>query len=333
VKLGIAIPDNDDTSAVTAFSEHAFFSGASDSDREKWLKTRRLLVTASEIPALLGLDPRRDALDVYVSKLVPSNDTYHGLNDRRTWGKAFESGIAKEAARAYNWAALSMSGVLLVSRELPIVGCTQDAEVIEDSGDPWVSYEGKTAEIYRAQGWDEETGAMPDHVIAQVQTQLFVTRAPKSIVTCLVGLSRLVRIDMYPDQDFSALIREAAEDMVRRLETLDPPPATWRSSDALKLLYPKDNGERVELPKEAVEWTRELQSIAPTLKELETRRDELRNCIKQAIGNASVGVLPETVDGIAEWSNNTTERGEYMVQASSHRVLRSKKEKVKRGKR
>jgi predicted phage-related endonuclease len=334
VKLGIAIPELDNTSAVTAFSEHAFFSGADDSDRDGWLKARQMLVTASEMPALLGIDPRRDALDVYVSKLVPSNDVYHGLNDRRTWGKALESGIATEAARAYKWYDMRMSGALLVSRELPIIGCTQDAEVHENiHEDKWCSYEGKTVEVYRAQGWDEETGTMPDHVIAQVQTQLFVTRAPKSIVTCLVGLSKLVRIDMYPDQEFFALIRDAGEDMARRLESLEPPPVSWRSGNALKLLYPQENGERVGLPKEAIDWTRELQSVTQTIKANEERREELRNCIKQAIGCASVGVLPEPVDGIAEWSNNTTERGEYTVQASSFRVLRSKKAKATRGKR
>lgn len=328
MQLGIETPKKDRTSDVTAFYEKAFWTGIKDTDRNVWLAARRKLVTASEVPALLGLSPREDALDIYVSKLVePTQDVYHGLNDRRTWGKALESGVAFEVRRAMNWDRILMSGALLVSRDLPILGCTQDAEVLEREGTPWASYEGKTVEVYRADGWDEESGRMPDYVIAQVQSQQFVTHAPKTHVTCLVGLSRLVRIEMFPEPDFFVLIREAVEDMARRLEKLDPPPATWRSRKALKAMYPEESGETIVLPKEAVEWSRELDEIAPKLKQLEQRKDELRNLLAQAIGNATVGVLPTPLENIAQWSYSTVNKREHVVAATSFRQLRSSKPK------
>lgn len=328
MKLGIDLPTEDRSDDVTAFSTHAVWTGVKDTDRDLWLEMRRKLVTASEVPALLGLSPREDALDIYASKLVaPKPDVYHGLNDRRTWGKALESGVAYEVARAKGWERLRMSGALLVSRDLPILGCTQDAEVLERYGGDWASYEGKTVEVYRAEGWDEEKGRMPDHVIAQVQSQQFVTGAPRSHVTCLVGLSRLVLIDMYPEPDFFALIRDAVEDMALRLEKLDPPPATWRSRQALKALYPEESGETIVLPKEAVEWSRELDEIAPKLKLLEQRKDELRNLLAQAIGNATIGILPTPLESVAQWSYSTVNKREHIVSATSFRQLRSSKPK------
>lgn len=328
MQLGLALPEVDHSSAVTAFNGNAIWTGITDENRKEWLEARRKLVTASEVPALLGLSTREDALDIYTSKLVaPKPDVYHGLNDRRTWGKALESGVAHEVQRAMNWAELRMSGALLVSRDLPILGCTQDAEVLEREGTPWASYEGKTVEVYRADGWDEESGRMPDHVIAQVQAQQFVTGAPKTHVTCLVGLSRLVRIEMFPEPDFFALIRDAVEDMALRLERLDPPPATWRSRQALKALYPEESGETIVLPKEAVEWSRELNEIAPKLKQLERRKDELRNLLEQAIGNATIGVLSESLESVAQWSYSTVTKREHVVAATSFRQLRSSKPK------
>jgi putative phage-type endonuclease len=323
----------DRTHEVTAFHKHALWTGVTDANRSAWLRERSKIITASRVPALLGLSPREDAFDVYVDALRPANDFHDvdfGLNDPRTWGSALEEAIARQAGKHYGWG-VRMSGALLVSRSHPYLGCTQDAEVEEVAGSgQWVSYEGKTTSNFLAKTWDEDFERAPDHVIAQVQTQLLVTGASKSIVSCLIGGQKFVRVDMFPDPEFFDLILTVVDDMRDRVSRMDPPPPTWRSKEAIKRLYPEDDGEVVVLPKDALEWTRELQEIMPRKQELERREEELKNLLRASIGNATIGVLSDEIGGKTQWTNATTHRAGYTVNPTSFRVLRSSSGSKKR---
>lgn len=324
-----AFPDIDRTREVSAFSEHAIWTGICSSERGSWLRARAKIITASRVPALLGLSPYEDAIDVYADALRPANDFFdadYGLNDPRTWGSALEEAIAKRAGHHYGWN-VRMSGALLVSRAHPHIGCTQDAEIQEANGSEWVSYEGKTTSNFRARDWNEDNERAPDHVIVQVQTQLLVTGAPKSIVSCLIGGQKFVRVDLLPEPEFFDLIVSAVDEMADRISRMDPPPPTWRSKEALKKLYHDDTGESVILPRDAVEWTRELQDLLPRRTEIEKREEELKNLIRSALGNATVGLLPSEVCGISEWKNSTVHRAGYTAKPTTFRQLRSSKAK------
>ena len=186
-------------------------------------------------------------------------------------------------------------------------------------------YEGKTTAAWRARDWDEETGAAPDHVFIQAQTQLLVTRAARGYICCLIGGNRFSRIELYPSDELQALIVETVEVFLERVAKLDPPPPTYRSQSAISQLYPGGDGSSVPLAAEAVEWTRELQEIAARTKADEQRADEIKNRIRLAIGSATYGVLPEDVGGKSRWKNALERRD-----GSSSRVLRCvKAENVK----
>jgi putative phage-type endonuclease len=341
-------PEVDETAKVTAFHGAARWTGITDQDRGSWLKARAKIITASRVPALLGLSPFEDAIDVYADALRPANDFVdvdYGLNDPRTWGSALEEAVAMRAGKHYGWD-VRMSGCLLVSRKYPHIGCTQDAEVHFASGSLdakkydvltersgyHVSYEGKTTSNFRARDWNEDDEKAPDHVIVQTQTQLLVTGAPLSIVSCLIGGQKFVRIDYEPNDAFFAMIIDAVDEMRDRIARMDPPPPTWRSKDALKKLYPGEDGTSVMLPKEALEWTAELQDLMPRKKELEKREDELKNLLRAAIGSATVGLLPEEVGGKTRWTHALQTRAGFTTQPTSFKVLRSSSEGKKRKK-
>jgi predicted phage-related endonuclease len=338
-------PEVDETAKVTAFHEKAIWTGVTDQDRGSWLRARSQIITASRVSALLGLSPFEDALDVYADALRPANDFVDvdfGLNDPRTWGSALEEAVARRAGRHYGWN-VKMSGCLLVSRKYPHIGCTQDAEVglfgeldlakyadLVAKFGPWVSYEGKTTSNFRARDWNEDDEKVPDHVVVQTQTQLLVTGAPLSIVSCLIGGQKFVRVDYEPNEAFFAMIIDAVDEMRDRISRMDPPPATYRSERALKKLYPNDDGTSVMLPKEALEWTAELQDLMPRQTELEKREKELKNLLRQAIGSATVGLLPEEVGGTTQWTNATQHRAGFTTNPTSFKVLRSSSEGKKR---
>ena len=285
------------THEVTHFADAAVWTGASVHQFAGWLHARRGIVTASRMAALLGCDPRQDALDVYVDMVrphavEPTERDDEELDDPRLWGRVLEEPIARTVARRLDWE-LVMGGALLVSRRHPHIGATLDAEIRPRSVSEWFIYEGKTVSAWKLRDWDEEAGLPPDHILIQAQTQLLVTGAPQCVVFALVGGNRPVRIPVYPDPELHAVMVEAVDELLERVAKLDPPPPTARSEKAIKSLYPHESGARIVLPAEAREWTEELQELARTRIDIEKREKEIKNRIRLSMGEASFGELGE----------------------------------------
>ena len=314
-----ALAHTDPTPMVTHFDKHAEWTGILDKDRDQWLARRNTLLTASDVGAILGEDPYKSALDVYVDKVTPRTGPEKiGLDDPRFWGQVLEQPILQAVAQHQGWE-YQRGGALLVSRQHGHLGCTLDAEI--DRGSGWQPFEGKTSRLPR--GWDEESGELPTRVLIQVQTQLLVTGAEQAVVFALLQGSRPVQIEVEASAEFHAVILEESERFMARVKTLDPPsPDGSKASErALKRLYPTDDGGVVALPPEAADWTREIQELAEQEKELKRRSDELRNLLRASIGTAKYGLLPEKVGGSVTWRWQRQLRKSYTVKESESRVL------------
>ena len=198
------------------------------------------------------------------------------------------------------------------------------AEAIENSK-PFVC-ECKTTSAFKFKDWSEDDGRAPDHILIQAQSQLLVTGADLCRIICLIGGQRFCKVEVYPSDELQNMIIEHVEEFMERVHALDPPPATFRSTDALKLLYPTDDGSMVLLPPESVEWLAEYQELTAKIKESTEDKDELGNKLKAAIGECTFGVLPCEVGGKTVLKYAVEEKQEYTVRAQSNRVLRQLKQ-------
>jgi len=314
---GAAVEEGDRTSEVTAFGEFCEWRGVMSSDRARWLRARRELVTASDVAAILGEDLRRSALDVYADKILPAQDEPEplGLDDPRFWGAVLEQPILRAVAERHEWA-YRAGGALLRSRRHAWLGATLDAEI--DRGAGWLELEGKTSRMPRE--WSEDEGRLPAWVLVQVQAQLLVIGQPAAVVFALLQGSRPCLVEVEASPEFQELIIEETGDFWRRVESLDPPPPTAKSAAAIRRLHPVEDGSVVELSAEALEWTREAQAIAERITALDARRESLRNAIKMAIGGATYGVLPDVAqNGKRVWKFASVHRAEHVVPASTSR--------------
>lgn len=309
---------------VTHFGEHAEWTGVSNDDRPRWLLARRELLTASDTAAIIGEDPHRSALDVWLDKVGEAeNDTALDLDDPRFWGSILEQPILRAVAAFHSWD-YHPGGALLRARKHPWIGSTLDAEIDRHDGLGWIPNEGKTTRI--EQGWSEEEGDLPTRVLIQVQHQLLVTGAPLALVFALLQGSRPVRIEVHPSPTFFSVIVEETERFRERLATGDrpPPDGSEASRRALARIYPKDGGHGVILPESALEWTREIKAITEQMKALERRKEELKNLLRDSIGGATYGVFPGVgPDGQRAWKHALERRPEHVVSASESRVLRA----------
>lgn len=314
-------PRVDPTSTVTAFHERAVWTGVRDNDREAWLAMRHTMVTASDIAAILGEDPRRSPLAVYVDKVTPRQEAAKlPLNDPRLWGHVLEQPVLSFVADYYGWH-YRRGGALLRSRRWPFLGCTLDAEV--DRGSGWIPLEGKTTRLPR--GWNEQEGELPIWCLLQHQAQLAVTGSGHGLVFALLQGSIPVQIEQEASAELGQIIVEVGREFVARIGSLEPPPAGATDLPALARLHPEAGlgpVDVVTLPDEAAEWLAELQELSSRRLEIETREKGLKARIVQLLGDATFGVLPHDVGGKTVIKAAWEDRAEHLVAASRSRPVR-----------
>src|SRR5690606_34047675 len=132
-------------------------------NRDEWLLERRKYIGASDMPAVLGVDPFRCALDVYLEK--------RGMSPERDQTSAMEAGLALEVAvlewygKRYGVQVEPGGNQIVRSTEYEWASCTPDGYQLPDRVPVQIKCTGKTSD------WDER---VPDHVYVQVQHEMLV---------------------------------------------------------------------------------------------------------------------------------------------------------------
>lgn len=300
--------------------------GVSSSNREPWLEARRGLLTASDMAAVLGQDPYKSALDVWVDKVEGPEDEPLTIDSPAFWGINLEQYIARIVSMYYEWE-YQEGGELLRSKLASFLGCTLDGSAKPPSESEWGLYEGKTTGVFLAKDWDDKNDMPPIRVLIQVQHQLLVTGAPYAMVFCLIGgnTPRLVRIE--PHTEFQQGLIVKGEEFMEAVARRERPAPDHRSKNALDRMFPTEMaGKVVDLPVEALEWVTELQLIGEEIKRLVERQDHLKNLLRATLGDAQYGRLPQMVGGKGAFKWASVNRGAYEVPAASFRQLLAVKE-------
>jgi predicted phage-related endonuclease len=285
---------------ITHFEEHCVPVRAPggkpihSGEREPWLNARRdSMVTASDIAALLGLDPRRDALSVFLSKRHPVKKESLTWEDPRFWGLALEQPIGRIVADYCGWD-FHPGGYLLRSKQYPMLGATLDAEV-KPANDQWRPYEGKNVSTWLLNDWDVEAQVPPDRVLIQAQTQMMVTGTEAVQTFALIGGSIPRSIEVAPHHELRSMIVEKAEELLDRLKRDDPYPATYKSTEAIKDAFPGDDGSIIELPPEACALIEQAGRLSRDRIQLEREEQSFRNQLRMLMGEACYGRVPGPV--------------------------------------
>jgi len=293
-------------------------------DREQWLAARRSGIGASEAAAVLGVSPWKTPLQLYAEKLEITEPDI-AETEAMQWGLLLEAPVAEHYATVTG-RTLADPGrfTLHRSRMHPWMVATLDRAILRAEGRtvPGV-LEIKTTGGFRAEDWETEP-PMPAQV--QAQHQLAVMDWQWGSIAVLIGGQRFRYFDVERNDAFIEAMIATEAAFWQRLEEQNPPPVDGSDSarDLLKRLYPKETpGLTVVLPGEATDWAaRRLEGIALG-KQGEAMRTAAENRIKQAIGEAEVGVLS---DG-SQFTWRATERAGYVVQATLVRTLRFKEAK------
>lgn len=267
---------------------------------EKSLALRRTLITASDVPAILGIDPHRTPIDVWTEKVAPEKAKRLDAATEYAFarGHALEPALIDYAARQRGVFPVRNS-TTLVHRVIPWLGATPDALAFANAddaaraGSPLEVLEAKSVGRWHARLWSDEHGnpVPARHVIAQVQIQLAVVGVRVGVVSADLPYEDTPSVfEVERDDELVGVIVESLERFrVDYLEARKIPPdkSPEKTVEAVRALFPRPKTEDMVAADEADELVaEELFAVRRELGELVDRKKSLEARILQRIGDA-----------------------------------------------
>ncbi|WP_339847987.1 YqaJ viral recombinase family protein [uncultured Halopseudomonas sp.] len=266
-----------------------------DLSRNDWLDVRKRGIGSSDSSAAIGLNPYKSPLELWLEKTSRNHGLAKPDSDDDTapvfWGVILEPVVASQYQRRTGNKVRKVNAVLQ-HQEHPWMLANIDREVV---GSAEVQIlECKTAGINGARLWRD---GVPKYVEVQVMHQLAVTGKQAADVAVLLGGQQLEVYRIERDEILIQNLIELEQQFWRYVETDTPPPADGSDSadQALRLLYPEDNGVVTDFSEDQVlsQTYTELKQVRLSLAELGTQESVLKQRLQEAMGPATKAVFAE----------------------------------------
>ena len=237
----------------------------------EWLDYRRTVVTATDLPVILGISPWRCEADLADEKLhgVPVESTV-----RMRIGSALEPLIASEYERATGRRVQRFRAMLR----------HPDVEWAAASPDGRVVGERRLVELKRTGSRTRFADGLPQDVEAQVAWQLGVSGYPVADVAVLTD-DALTVLEVPADPALFADLLAVAADFRRRLAGGGP---FARDLARVRRDHPADDGSEVTADNEVDEAARALLDVRASIARMEDDERRLLAAIEGRMGDASV---------------------------------------------
>lgn len=261
-------------------------------------RPRPVVFGASDAATLIGWNPYRTPLDLYCDKLFGSNVEE---TQAMRMGKLLEPIILGEYQRKHGGFVFAEQPMYF-SSESDWLGATPDALWSTDGDRAVVDAKASNPRMRRLedptldQFGEPGTDEVPRVYFAQAQALAYVLEYDRVDFEVLFGATAATETYTVwrSDRVIKAIVKAAAE-MGQRLLNGEPPDPDWshpNTKNALLRLNPRAEGDLVMLPHEMEAAWEERERLAEQIKELEARKDELRNRCLAAMGSAEYGRFP-----------------------------------------
>lgn len=240
--------------SVTANTENTKVLGYDNED--DWHELRAKRIGGSDIGAIIGVNPYKSIVDVYVDKTEGSN--FKG-NELTHWGHMLEGTILKEFSNKHKE---------LIVYEVPysvvndfLIANLDGALKDKETGDYGV-LEIKTTSLWNKKDWEDDV--IPQYYYAQVQHYLMLTGYKFAYIAVLIGGQQYKEFKIERSEEDISLIRNKATEFYQENLLKKIPPMPDGSDAYMNHLKKKameiENNEVRELP--------EFEEIAIRIKEL-----------------------------------------------------------------
>ena len=220
------------------------FAGTPDEINAQWLAARMSGVGGSDVGAIMGLNPYRTALDVWLEKTGRAEKEDLTNNAAVEWGNRLENMVAEKVAEMHPELTVRRVNALLRDSEHPHRLASLDrAGTIRDTGER-VVIEIKTAGEFSREQWAD---GVPLWYQAQVTHYLNVTGWRRALVAVLIGGRDYREYWLEPDAGDREAVAAAVDDFWTNYVQADQMPAVvGADAPALAALNIEDTGEYLE---------------------------------------------------------------------------------------
>lgn len=251
-------------------------------------------VGGSEAAAACGVDPYQSRVMLWARKTGKIPPTPE--NEAMRWGKLLKGvilGVLEmdhgfEFLPSYVMTAEPGGALEYSDRECPWMIGHPDAFAVKD-GRTYV-IDAKTAGPWIQHSWDD--GDAPTAYICQLQHYMHLTRCDVGLLACLVAGQRLHLRTVERDEKIIELLLQGEEEFVGFCERDEPPPPAGAESDsdALRAMFPGEQGKRVKLDRTQMALVHELRLRERAYQNCKRQRDEAKQAVQLVMGDAEVAV-------------------------------------------
>lgn len=295
--------------------------------RQQAIRAQHL--TASEIPALFGVDPYRSAADLWLIKTGQLEPSESG--EAAEIGHMLEPGLLDWAEREIG-SPLSRRNALRVHPD-GIVSCTYDALVVGKPECVQAKTTGILNPLADKEEWgDAGTDQVPERVIMQVQAEMAVTNLRVAWVPVLIGGRGrfLYKVERH-DNIIKEILGEAESFWRVNVEKGVPPAGIPRLETLARVR--RAEGKCVAVDDDLAELWLKLDAEA---KAADDARDTVKAQILNAMGDGEVAIFTRgqftykqqdgrtSIDGAALMRELPDVAAKFTKQGKPFRVLRTK---------
>ncbi len=269
-----------------------------DMTRDEWLQKRRQGIGGSDASVILGLNPWKAQMDLWLEKT--GEFTEDEDNEKMYWGRILEDIVAQEFS-IRTGLKVRRKNAILQHKQHPFMLANVDRLVIGQKA----GVECKNIGIHSADHWEM---GVPEYYQAQVQHYMAVTGYPVWYVAVLIGGQEFRYYKLTRDEQFIHELIQAETEFWKLVETRTPPSldGSKASTELVKRMYPEaEQGNEIELPFEAFELIQQYEQACEEEKQIQLKKDEAANKLKNMLGAAEKG----TIHGrTVIWQNVTSKR-------------------------
>lgn len=281
-----------------------------DMERSEWLKWRTKGIGGSDVSAIAKMNKWKSPIAVWMEK-TGQIELEEEQSEAAYWGTILEDAVAKEF-EIRTGKKVRRRNAILQHPQYPFMIANVDRIIVgADEG-----LECKTTSEYMKDEWKDDE--VPAPYLLQVQHYMAVTGYKAWWIAVLIGGNKFIHKRIERDEELIAQIIEIEKDFwLNHVEKMVPPEldGSEASTELLKVLYPEARQTEIDLPNEAQSLVDALDQINIELKELETRKNEYENRLKQMLGENERGRIGERV---VTWKNICSNRFDSKTFAHDH---------------
>ena len=268
---------------------------------EEWLKYRKMGITGTDSGAIVGMNPYKSALQVFVDKTTENIEVFD--NEAMKQGRDLEEYVAQRFCETTG-KKVRRANAIFSNEEHPWMLADFDRLVVGERA----GLECKTVSAYSADKW--KNGAIPLHYQLQVQHYLAVSGYDAWYIAALIFGKEFIVHKIERDEELiqSLITIEKRFWEQNVLAGIMPDPDGSKTADeVLAKYFPQKEGISVLLPDYMETQLNRRRELVELIEKLEIEKKTIEQSVKKYLGDSNA-TEAENESFFVRWKNVETDR-------------------------